>query len=61
MGSSDDSSFLLAAETERYLGVPVVRHGSKKPECVDKVRERIQSSDSVIILAVGHRIPRGRD
>lgn len=39
VGSSDDSSFLLAAETERSLGVPVVRHGRKKPECVDKVIE----------------------
>jgi hypothetical protein len=40
VGSSDDPSFLLATETENNLGIPVVRHGNKKPKCVGKVRRR---------------------
>ena len=36
-GSSDDDDYLLAAATERGLGLPVIRHALKKPRCLAEV------------------------
>jgi hypothetical protein len=37
-GTGDDADDTMAVETEQALGLPVIRHKAKKPDCLDEVR-----------------------
>lgn len=37
-GTSDDVDHRMALETEAALGLPVIRHRAKKPDCLDEVQ-----------------------
>lgn len=43
VGSQDDAGFLMAQQTERTTGLPVIRHLVKKPGCLDEVVGHFQA------------------
>ena len=37
VGTEDDVGHVMADETERTMGIPVIRHKLKKPACLEEV------------------------
>ncbi|RYH17475.1 hypothetical protein EON65_28510 [archaeon] len=37
VGSGDDANYSMALQTEKALGIPVIRHKIKKPGCLQEV------------------------
>lgn len=48
VGSSDDKGYKAAAETEKSLRIPVIRHRVKKPACLAEVKEHFSSKEKVV-------------
>jgi phosphatidylglycerophosphatase GEP4 len=48
-GSSDDTDYQMAVETEKTMGIEVIRHKIKKPACLDEVVEHFQKKTNKII------------
>lgn len=42
VGSSDDFGYKAAIETEKKIGIPVIRHKIKKPACMKEVRDHFE-------------------
>lgn len=56
-GSSDDTPEFREAEAlEKNIGLPVLRHGGKKPDCVQQILERFKGLKPNEIMFVGDRL-----
>lgn len=55
-GSSDDRDGLQAADLEASLGMPVIRHGVKKPLCGDEVIKHFKDIDPRSVVMIGDRL-----
>jgi phosphatidylglycerophosphatase GEP4 len=44
VGSSNDPDYQMAKETEQTLGIPVIRHFLKKPDCLKEVLEHFDAT-----------------
>jgi phosphatidylglycerophosphatase GEP4 len=47
VGSSDDKGYRAAAETEKRLKIPVIRHRIKKPACMSEVKDHFAKKRTV--------------
>ena len=47
VGSSDDLGYKAAIETERRIGIPVIRHRIKKPACMAEVKSHFEMRSKV--------------
>ena len=48
VGSSDDQGYKAAAETEKKLKIPVIRHRIKKPACLAEVKNHFSNNEGVV-------------
>ncbi|KAJ1965667.1 hypothetical protein GGI12_000614 [Dipsacomyces acuminosporus] len=55
-GTPDDKGGQAAREVERGLGVPVLRHATKKPGCGDEILAAIEGARASEIAVVGDRL-----
>lgn len=59
VGSSDDTNYEVAKETEVNLGIAVIRHRRKKPDCLDEVLDHFKDVEGLKpenICVVGDRV-----
>ncbi|GAM24379.1 hypothetical protein SAMD00019534_075540 [Acytostelium subglobosum LB1] len=54
-GSSDDHDFVEATRLERELCIPVIKHGTKKPEGIEAVIKHFNDTEPSRIIMVGDR------
>ena len=47
VGSCDDVGYKAAIETEKSIGIPVIRHKIKKPACMKEVRDHFEKRAKV--------------
>eukprot|EP00041_Stephanoeca_diplocostata_P008731 m.129154 g.129154 ORF g.129154 m.129154 type:complete len:182 (-) comp17453_c0_seq21:975-1520(-) len=55
-GSSDDPSFKEAIDLERSVGIPVLRHGTKKPMGFETISAHFATGTPEQLVMVGDRI-----
>ena len=44
VGTNDDIDHIGALETEQNMDIPVIRHASKKPACLDEVLQHFREN-----------------